>query len=92
MINEGTYEWDEAKRQSNLNNHGVDFADAASLNWHTATFETQFVSGEKRILAYAPRDQRLYAIVYTMRGTTIRIISLRKANKREVVKYVQNKK
>jgi len=92
MRNKATYEWDEAKRQSNLDNHGVDFADAVSLNWNMATFETQFVSGEKRILSYAPMDRRLYAIVYTRRGAALRIISFRKANKREVLKYVQNKK
>jgi len=92
MNNNKKYEWDEAKRQSSLINHGQDFANVVSLNWDVATFETQLVSGEKRILAYAPMGQRLYAVVYTMRGTVIRIISFRKANKREVLKYVQNKK
>ncbi len=86
------FEWDETKRQSNLTNHGQDFADVRRLNWSAATFETQLVSGEERILAYAPMDKRLYAVVYTMRNTIIRIISFRKANKREVLKYVQNKK
>jgi len=91
MNNNEKYEWDEAKRQSNLINHGQDFSNVVSLNWDVATFETQLVSKEKHFPAYAPMGQRLYAIVYTTRGAIISIISFRKANKREIIKYVQNK-
>ena len=92
MNDNTTYEWDEAKRQSNLDNHSQDFADVRLLNWSVATFETQLISGEERILAYAPMNKRLHAVVYTLRDDALRIISFRKANKREVLKYVQNKK
>lgn len=90
MKSKKAYEWDETKRRINLATHGVDFADARLLDWDYALFESQMVSGEVRFLSYAPIDRRVYAIVFTMRGTIIRIISFRKANKREVRNYVRN--
>ena len=35
-----------------------------------------------------PIGDDIYVLVYTMRGETLRAISLRKANRREVLKYV----
>ncbi|PHS05871.1 MAG: hypothetical protein COA78_14885 [Blastopirellula sp.] len=91
MKNNDTYEWNEAKRQSNLEKHGVDFANVVLLDWAAALSATQVVSGEVRILVLAPVSKRIYALVYTMRNTKKRIISFRKANKREVRYYVENK-
>ncbi|VAW31986.1 hypothetical protein MNBD_CHLOROFLEXI01-1106, partial [hydrothermal vent metagenome] len=42
---------------------------------------------EVRVIGYAPIGQRVFCVVYTDRGNTRRIISLRKANKREVKNY-----
>jgi uncharacterized DUF497 family protein len=36
-------------------------------------------------------DQRVFCVVYTLRGSTIRIISARKANQREVNRYENSK-
>jgi uncharacterized DUF497 family protein len=44
--------------------------------------------GELREIGYAPVDGRLYCVVFTQRDNTFRIISLRKANAREVKRYV----
>lgn len=44
--------------------------------------------GEKRMIGYALIDDRLYCVVFTDRGSERRIISLRKANQREVKYYV----
>ena len=43
--------------------------------------------GEERRMAYGPVDGRLYALVYTLRGDRRRIISFRKANRREQATY-----
>lgn len=91
MENEPAFEWNEAKRQRNLETHGVDFAKACKLDWDAAISIEQNVAGEIRILSYAPMGKRLFAIVTTLRGTNIRVISFRKANQREVRKYAETK-
>ncbi|MDX6010338.1 BrnT family toxin [Cupriavidus necator] len=40
-------------------------------------------------MAYGPIGRRLYCPVFTIRGNTLRVISLRKANSREVRDYEQ---
>ncbi|QJE74018.1 BrnT family toxin [Aerophototrophica crusticola] len=84
------YEWDEAKRQANLAKHGVDFALAADLEWNTALTvpDTRFGYGEERNTTFGFIRDRLYALVWTPRADgVVRIISLRKANRREVRIY-----
>jgi uncharacterized DUF497 family protein len=46
--------------------------------------------GEPRFIGYALCADRLYCVVYTDRGEARRIISLRKANLREVTIYAEN--
>lgn len=79
------YEWDEDKRAANLIRHEVDFAAAADFAWDTAieTIDDRFDYGEKRWVALGRIGITLHVMVYTLRATKIRIISLRKANKRE---------
>ncbi|MBF0429416.1 MAG: BrnT family toxin [Magnetococcales bacterium] len=43
--------------------------------------------GEERMIGYAPIDRRLYCVVFVDRGEVRRVISLRKANSREVRVY-----
>lgn len=43
--------------------------------------------GEPRMVALAPIGERLYCVVYVDRGDNRRVISLRKANYREVIEY-----
>lgn len=84
------YEWDEGKRLANLAKHGVDFALAADLEWETALTvpDTRFGYGEERNTTFGFIGDRLYALVWTLRaGGVVRIISLRKANRREVRGY-----
>ena len=81
------YAWSEAKRATNLERHGVDFADADRLDWDRAITVDQNHHGEVRHLTYAPLAGRLHAIVWTDRDGVMRIISFRKANERERRKY-----
>lgn len=78
-------EWDEAKRRRNRQVHRVDFPDAARLDLRTAIVEPDLRQdyGEPRFVATGPIDGRLHVLVFTMRDGGMRVISLRKANRRE---------
>ena len=43
--------------------------------------------GELREIGYAVIESRLYCVVFTQRGDIFRVISLRKANNREIDRY-----
>ena len=84
------YEWDEGKRQINLEKHGIDFSAIHSFGWECATIfeDLRMDYDEPRMVAYGNIKGRLVVVVYTQRGDeTIRVISMRKANKREVSRY-----
>ena len=46
MYNGGMYEWDEAKRVSNLLKHHIDFADIDKLDWDTSVIERNVRNSE----------------------------------------------
>ncbi len=79
-------EWDEAKRQSNLEKHGLDFADARHLDWDEATYleDRRLSYPEPRYWAFARWNRRLYLVAFCVRENKVRIISFRKANDREI--------
>ena len=84
-------EFDPAKDASNSRKHGVSLAMAAELNWSAAQVEVdeRFDYEEDRFIGYAPLGDRVYCVAFTYRGDAIRVISLRKANRREVQRYEQ---
>lgn len=81
------YEWDEGKRISNQAKHGVDFSEVGAFEWDTAVIQSSPRGGEIRHAALGFIGERLHYLVYTMRGTNFRIVSLRKANAREMRRY-----
>ncbi|MBO0905555.1 BrnT family toxin [Jiella sonneratiae] len=83
------YDWNDAKRAGNLAKHGVDFAEVHHFFWDVAIIRPDDRSdyGETRLSATAPLLGRLHVMIYVVRDDTIRIISLRKANKRERRRY-----
>ena len=81
------FEWDETKHQTNLEKHGVDFEQAEAFHWETALVEPELRYAEARFRAYGYIGDRLHLLVFTMRGTNIRVISLRKANRTEENRY-----
>lgn len=85
------YEWDEAKRQSNLADHGVDFAQMEYFDWTTALAMTSDRQGETRFAAIGSIAGRLHFVVYTPRGVNRRIISLRRASRNERQLYEQTR-
>lgn len=83
------YDWDEAKRRRNLAKHGVDFVAVRLFDWDTAviTPDDRRAYGERRLRAYGYIGARLMVLIYTRRGRTTWLVSLRKANPREVKRY-----
>jgi len=92
-MNEGGFEWDDAKAASNLAKHGVSFAYARSAFDDPAGIEVvddRRDYGEERfnLIAKSP-DHIVLFVTYTERETGIRIISARRASKQEVKTYGQ---
>lgn len=83
------YEWDESKRESNVEWHGVDFAIVDGFEWDASLtiMDERKEYGEDRFISVAPIRGRLHVLVWTPRDGNVRVISLRKANKREVRDY-----
>ncbi|MDR0843098.1 MAG: BrnT family toxin [Acidobacteriota bacterium] len=84
--------YDLAKDAANIGKHGVSLAMAAELEWDTlwAMPDTRRSYGETRFIGYAVFARRLYCVVFTDRDWQRRVISLRKANAREVRRYAEN--
>ena len=83
------FEWDEAKRRETLDKRKLDFASVVDFEWATALIRPSARRGESRWAAIGYIGNRLYHVVWTERGQTVRIISLRKANAREALRYVE---
>jgi len=81
--------FDEAKDTANQSKHGAPLSDAAKLEWDDALIwqDTRRDYGEARMIALAVIGERVYCVVYVDRNEVRRIISLRKANYKEVVNY-----
>ena len=85
--------FDAHKDAANMAKHGVSLALADELDWATleCKSDTRRDYGEPRQIGYAVADDRLYCVVFVDRPadapTERRIISLRKANSREVKHY-----
>lgn len=85
------YTFDPAKLAANVARHGVWFVQAEGFEWAEAVVavDDRRRYGESRMVATAPIGPRLHVMVFTLRDATVRIISLRKANIREVRRYAQ---
>jgi uncharacterized protein len=83
--------YDASKDAKNTDKHGVSLAVAAAFEWDDAitwTDERQDY-GENRVAGIGYIGDRLFYVVFVDRGEERRIISLRKANKREVKRYAE---
>jgi uncharacterized protein len=87
------FDWDEAKRRTNVSKHGLDFADAVEFDWSGAVIipDDRFDYGEKRLLAFSTFRGRVYSIAYVKRAEVRRLISFRRANEREIGRYEAEK-
>lgn len=86
------YTWNEVKRKINIKNHGIDFPVAKEVfddENRIETIDDREDYGEERIQTIGYAKPGILFVVYTYRDneTTRRIISARKANKREKALY-----
>lgn len=82
-------EFDPVKAASNVRKHGISFEEGATALLDEAALAMEDDSeGEHRwVLLGMSVQGRLLVVVYTLRGDTIRLISVRKADKREEHDY-----
>ena len=82
-------EFDPAKNKLNIARHGVNIALAESFEIETALVEIddRHDYGEIRYIAIGYLTKRLHVMVFTIRDQTMRVISLRKANRKERERY-----
>ena len=85
------YEWDESKRLRTLELRDIDFASMDYFQWNTALNRRSERGSEERWSSIGLIADRLHHVVWTPRNNNIRIISLRKANAREIRLYVQHR-
>jgi uncharacterized protein len=91
MIGCGVFEWDEAKSRRNFVERGFDFEFAARI------FEGDLLEyedrrrdyGERRNFAIGEAEGEILFVVYTWRSANRRIISARRASRRERDAYRQ---
>jgi uncharacterized DUF497 family protein len=82
------FEWDTQKSRVNKAKHGIDF-DAAKEIWNDMNrleIQTSYPIENRRILI-GKIGERLWSAVYTQRKNATRIISVRRARKREANLY-----
>jgi uncharacterized DUF497 family protein len=83
------FEWDPAKAASNLAKHGVDFEDAIDVFDDPQHLERTDPGsrGEPRSQAIGMAKGRILFVSFTLRGQVRRLISVRKASRRERAAY-----
>jgi hypothetical protein len=85
-------EFDQGKDKTNRATHGVSLALAEKLDWDAALvrIDDRFAYGELRMIALVPETSTLYYVAFVDRGSVRRVISLRRATRREVKHYVKS--
>ncbi|MDF1763387.1 MAG: BrnT family toxin [Oleibacter sp.] len=84
-------EFDPEKNRANITKHGVSFAEAKIFDFDNSLIaeDGRQEYGETRYIALGILRHRLHVLVFTLIKDGIRVISLRKANSREVKLYEQ---
>ncbi|MDM8562590.1 BrnT family toxin [Candidatus Marithioploca araucensis] len=81
------FEWDEEKAKANLKKHGVSFDEATTVfidHFSMTKYDPDHSVDEQRYIDIGSSDEgRVLVVAYTERGTSIRIISCRKATHSE---------
>ncbi|NJL82400.1 MAG: BrnT family toxin [Chloroflexaceae bacterium] len=84
------FDWDEEKRRTNLIKHGIDFMTATQIFWgrfREVPAKTSLEGQEARYVGFGYVNSVAVAVVYVKVGKSIRIISARRASRRERKKY-----
>ena len=83
--------FDPVKSEANRKERGFGFESAAKFDFETALIwiDGRFDYPEQRFSALGLIEDRVHALVFAETASGIRVISFRKANDREVVRYEQ---
>lgn len=84
------FDFDLQKNAANMSKHGLSFDMVPLLDWQFALIgeDDRRDYGEVRFTALVPDGApRLFAVCYTLRQDTMRVISFRKANDREIKRW-----
>lgn len=82
------FQWDDRKSQVNLEKHGIDFKAASGL-WgdpNRVEIQAPYPLESRRVLI-GRIGKKLWTSVFTLRGSEVRIISVRRARKKEAQLY-----
>ena len=84
-------EFDPSKSEQNAATRGLPFSLVSEFDFDTALIgeDIREAYGEVRFIAVGFLGGRLHVVAYTIRGARLRVISFRKANRREVARYEQ---
>jgi uncharacterized DUF497 family protein len=86
------FKWDEHKNKANKSKHSIDFETATRL-WddpNRIEIQTSFAE-EDRIILIGKIDKTLWSVIFTLRDDAYRIISVRRARKKEAMLYEKSK-
>ncbi len=90
-----SFKWDEEKAKANLKKHRVGFDEATTVftdPFSMTIHDPDHSADEQRYIAIGSSDKgRVLVMVYIERGSTIRIISCRKATPSERKRYEEGK-
>jgi len=86
--------FDPVKSDRNVTDRGLPFTLLEQMDWSGAVIkeDVRKTYGERRYLALGMIGDRLHAVVFTPRADKVHVMSLRKANQREVKNYGQETK
>jgi uncharacterized DUF497 family protein len=89
-----SFEWDKNKAKSNQAKHGIDFAEAATVFGDPLSLtipDPEHSQAEDRFIIIGTSHRRkLLVVVHTERGDNIRIISARRASRKERKSYEED--
>ena len=88
-IDEYIIEWDDVKNERNFKKHRIYFEDAAwvFLDENRLEYFDELHSDEEDRIKVIGKVRNILAVIYTERGEKFRLISARKADKKEEDEY-----
>ncbi|MGC9292895.1 MAG: BrnT family toxin [Acidobacteriaceae bacterium] len=79
--------FDPEKNERNIRDRGLSFALAAEFDFEGAVTHVEQRRGENRLVSVGYLGNRLHVLCYLETASGVRVISFRKANQREAMKY-----
>ncbi len=84
--------YDHAKNEKNIRERGLSFESVGEFRFDTAEIRSVWKNKEPRYAATGFLNDRLHVLIFIEIALGIRVISFRKANKREVREYEQGRR